>query len=190
VAARLRGPSPAVRGFRRRLRGAGRLVLLDGVVGPVSLGAALRDAVGRWGGRERGRALREAHPDLFGRRQLRFDRLGASFALRRGRVRTTDLDVRSASYAAAGRGSVGLDGSLRGRVVVRASPELTANLLGAGALRALATGGDEALEVPLQIGGSVLRPNVRPDSSYTRGVVDRLLGRPGAARALERAFDR
>jgi hypothetical protein len=186
----LRGPLSAQRGFRRRLHGTGRLVLLDGVVGPVSLGAALRDAVGRWGGRERGRTLRDTHPDLFGRQQIRFDRLSASFVLRRGRVRTTDLEVRSRSYAAAGRVSVGFDGSLRGHVQVRASPELTANLLGAGSLRALATGGGEALDVPLRIGGSVLRPNVRPDSSYTRDIVDRLLGRPGASRALERAFER
>lgn len=190
AAVRLRGAPPWSRGFRRRLLGTGRLVVLDGVVGPVSLGAALRDAVGRWGGREAGRVLREAHPDLFGRRQVRFDRFTASFAVRRGRVRTTDLDVRSTSYAAAGRGSIGFDGSLSGRVQVRASPELTANLLGVGGLRTLATGGAEALEVPVRVGGWVGRPNVRPEASYTRGIVDRLLGRPGAARAIERALDR
>jgi hypothetical protein len=190
AAVRLRGALPWQRGFRRRLLGTGRLVVLDGVVGPVSLGAALRDAVGRWGGREAGRTLREAHPDLFGRRQVRFDRFATSFAVRRGRVRTTDLDVRSTSYAAAGRGSIGFDGSLSGRVLVRASPELTANLLGAGGLRALATGGAEALEVPVRVGGWVARPNVRPDASYTRGIVDRLLGGPGAARALERSLER
>ena len=182
----LQGPAPWRAGARRALRGAGRISVRDGAVTPFPLGAAVLDVVVPLRGREQTQQLRSRYPELFGGR-LRFTRLAGTLRVSQSRVRTRDLAIRGIDYRADVRGGMGFDGSLAGGADLHASPRLTEDLLGRGAL-ALVLGASPGvgLVVPLRVEGTIERPRIRATSEWSRALIRRTLGDGAMGDLLER----
>lgn len=183
----MRGPAPWEKGARRALRGGMRVVIRDGSIEPFELGSAVLDVVVPLRGREQTQHLRQRYPELFNGHRLRFRRLAGGARVVGRRVLTRDLVLNGADYHATVRGGVTFDGGLSLGMRLTASPRLAEDLLGHGALAAVA--GAEpgrGLVVPLRIEGTVARPRVRATSDWSREVMRRALGDSGMGDLLER----
>jgi len=183
----LRGPAQWWKRARRGLRGYGRLVIRDGAIEPFELGSGLLDVLAPLRGREQSQQLRARYPDLFDESRLGFVRLGGTFRVTGGRVRTQDLVLRGDAYRAAVRGTVSVDGRLGLAMQVALSAALTEDLLGRGGLAAvIGAQPGRGLTVPLRLEGTVRHPRVRARPEWSRALIRRTLGGSGMGDLLER----
>jgi uncharacterized protein involved in outer membrane biogenesis len=174
LGARLSGPVGEA-AAHETLVGEGRFEVSDGsLVGlPVSstVRATLEPIVSS------GRLDRVAaqHPDLLEGDVVHFSRLEGTARLDRGRVRSDDLALEGEGFAAAGTGSIGMDGDLDVSLDLTASPELTQALFGRSAAgRSLADNAGQ-LAIPLHVQGNAMNPKVIADPDFSTRVVRTLV---------------
>lgn len=192
LAGNVTGPPPGAPHFARDLAGQGRFDVADGRVENVAVGRAVLDVLSPFLGAAGVDRLRVRYPDLFASDDLRFTRLAGSGRLAGGRIHSNDLTLASASYAARGEGSLGLDGTLDVALRLSASRALTDDLLGRSRARGALVDADGRLTVPLRVRGALRRPRVTPAPEFAAGAARALLKDTGlgdvAGEALERLF--
>ena len=118
----------------------------------------------------------------------RVDNLTLSFALRAGRMHTTDLSLVTDDYTITGTGSIGLDGTLNLDTEVAMTPAGVTKLL---TMAALPIPGDphSLPSIPTRITGSVGDPIIRPEvGGLPKAAVETLVrGAWGATQEVEDA---
>jgi hypothetical protein len=93
----------------------------------------------------------------------KLERLDASFALRDARAFTEDLDYATSAYRMKGKGSIGLDGSLRFSTRVALTPSGVEEVYRMASIP-FGKRGDHLLPVvPVQVNGTIGEPQIVPD---------------------------
>ncbi len=128
--------------------GAARVAVRDGRLLSVGLMKRVASALELAGGRG------------IGKDETPFDDLSASFVIEDGVATTRDLVFRSKDIELNGRGSVGLEGSLRLDAQASFSREASADMARQTPQLRFRVGEDGRLTIPLQVRGTVRRPEV------------------------------
>lgn len=110
-------------------------------------------------------SLREAVPNALKGDRTPFDLLKLAVQIQDGRLRADDLQIAAKDFGLAASGAVGLDGLLDGNGRVRFSPELSKKILKKADRFAPLLADGDAVVLPLELGGKLSAPFLRPDLS-------------------------
>jgi AsmA-like C-terminal region/AsmA family len=199
--ARLSGPVGEA-AAHEALVGEGRFEVSDGCLVGLPLSSTVRATLEPVVGGGRFERVASRHPDLLEGDVVHFTRFAGTARLDRGRVRSDDLALEGTTFAAAGAGSIGMDGGLDVTLDVTASAELTQALLGRSAAGRALTGGAGRLAIPLRVHGNAMNPKVITDPDFStrvvrtlvvgtewEDIVDRVLGKHKPTRTPTRATE-
>lgn len=110
-------------------------------------------------------SLREAAPNALKGDRTPFDLLRLAIQIQDGRLRADDLQLAAKDFGLAASGAVGLDGLLDGDGRIRFSPEVSKKILKKADRFAPLLADGDVVVLPLQLGGKLSSPFLRPDLS-------------------------
>ncbi|MFO0688126.1 MAG: AsmA family protein [Myxococcota bacterium] len=153
--------------LKRTLAGQIRLQVDGGALESVNvLDAFVTRLVGDPGvGQLLAGSLREAVPSALQGERTPFDLLRLAVAIQDGRLRADDLQLAAKDFGLSASGGVGLDGLLDGDGRIRFSPELSKKILKKADRFAPLLADGDVVVLPLQLGGKLSAPYLRPDLS-------------------------
>jgi uncharacterized protein involved in outer membrane biogenesis len=174
---------------QQALDGSGRFDIADGAIFGVNVPEAALERITGLPGLSTllPQRLRADFPALFGQKDTRFDSLGASFRIARGRLETKDLAVKSRDFAIDADGAVGLDLGVDLSATLTTSQMLSDRLVGEVAAARLLANREGRISVPFRLVGELSGLKIEPDvpaltDRLRRGLLDtfseKLLGGP------------